>query len=435
MSESGDSILGAGNYSAVEDAIRDWWQANHNSAFDIRNPVVRLHEPTFGPEEISAVTKQMLTTRITMGEKVIQFEKNFCQALGHSHSVSNNSGSSANLLMLAALTNPVYKNGLCPGDEVILPALTWSTSLWPVLQCGLLPCFVDSDLDTLNINPIAIEQSIGPRTKAIMAVPIYGNPCDYDALRDICERHNLILIEDACESMGAKYKGQNVGQFGQVASFSFYYSHHITMGEGGICVTGDFELAELMRIIRAHGWVRHVEEREKWLSLYPGIDPKFLFVNQGYNLRITEPQAAMGLVQIPKLEAFVAARAANAEFYWKAFTRYSDFLDMHHTTKGGQHSWFGFAMVLKENAPFGRMEICNFLNEHGVETRPIIAGNLAKQPGTLLYPHRVGGSLKVADHVMDNGFSIGVHQGLSGEAKDYVVDIFAKFFKRYGVCS
>ena len=421
------------DFKAVEAAINNWWSNNHDTSFDPNNPVVRLHEPTFGPDEISAVTRQMLTTFVTMGEKVKKFEQLYCDTLGFSHGVSNNSGSSANLLMLSALTNPMYKNGLNPGDEVILPALTWSTSLWPIIQCGLIPCFVDSDLATLNISPEAIEEAIGPRTKAIMAVPVYGNPCDYDALLDICDRHNLILIEDGCESMGAKYRGKNVGSFGKVSSFSFYYSHHITTLEGGICVTEDFELAELMRIIRAHGWVRHVEDKKKWLDLYPEIDAKFLFVNEGYNLRITEPQAAMGLIQIPKLESFVKLRQSNAEFYQEKLERYSDVIQFHQSTKDADHSWFGFAMVLKDSAPFNRSDICNFMNDKGIETRPIIAGNLARQPGTLLYPHRVSGSLTAADHVMENGFSIGVHQSLTPQAKEYVISVFEEFFKEYGV--
>ncbi|WP_421781073.1 DegT/DnrJ/EryC1/StrS family aminotransferase [Kiloniella litopenaei] len=419
-------------FQEVENAIEKWWSQNHKPSFNPDEPKVKLHDPTFGPEEITAVTKQLLTTYVTMGEKVQEFEKLYCKQYGYTHGVSNNSGSSANLLMLAALTNPHYKGGLNPGDEVIIPALTWSTSLWPIIQNNLVPCFVDSDLDTLNISPNAIEEAIGPRTKAIMAVPVYGNPCDYDALLDICERHNLILIEDACESMGARYKGKSVGSFGKVSSFSFYYSHHITTLEGGICVTEDFELAELMRIIRAHGWVRHVEDRQKWLDLYPDIDPKFLFVNEGYNLRITEPQAAMGLIQVPKLDGFINARKSNAEFYQTNLGKYSEYLTFHKPTKQAEHSWFGYAMVIKETAPFSRTEICDFLNKKGIETRTIIAGNLARQPGTLLYPHRVSGSLAIADHVMTNGFSIGVHQGLESEAKKYVVSTFDEFFKSYG---
>ncbi|MGF1623371.1 MAG: DegT/DnrJ/EryC1/StrS family aminotransferase, partial [Alphaproteobacteria bacterium] len=330
------------SFRGVDSAIRAWWSENSAIGFDPAAPAVRLHEPTFGPEEVFAATRQMLTTQVTMGEQVLRFERAYCDALGFSHGVSNNSGSSANLLMLAALANPMCRDGLRGGDEVILPALTWSTSLWPIVQMGLTPVLVDSTLDTLNLDPEAVERAIGPRTRAIMAVPVYGNPCDYDALADICARRNLILIEDGCESMGARYKGRAVGSFGRVASFSFYYSHHITTLEGGICVTDDFELAELMRILRAHGWIRQVEDRERWTKLYPDIDPKFLFVNEGYNLRLTEPQAAIGLVQVPKLAGFVAARRRNAAFYQEMLAPYADLFTLQRTVDGGEHSWFGF---------------------------------------------------------------------------------------------
>ncbi len=415
------------SFSGVDAAIADWWAANADAGFDPANPVVRLHEPTFGPEEIAAATRQMLTTRVTMGDQVLRFERAYCDHFGYAHGVSNNSGSSANLLMLAALANPMCADGLRPGDEVILPALTWSTSLWPITQCGLTPVLVDSGLDTLNLDPEAVERAIGPRTRAIMAVPVYGNPCDYAALQDICDRHGLILIEDGCESMGASYLGRPVGSFGRVASFSFYYSHHMTTLEGGICVTGDHELAELMRILRAHGWVRQVENPERWTSAHPEIDPKFLFVNEGYNLRLTEPQAAIGLVQVPKLDGFVANRRENAAFYRKLFAGYADWFTPQTTPEGGTHSWFGFTLVIDPAAPFDRAEITSYLNRHGIETRPIIAGNLAKQPAMNLVPHRISGPLDTASHVMDRGFSIGVHQGLSEAALNHVADTMHAF--------
>ena len=415
------------SFHGVDAAINAWWAENADSGFDPAAPVVRLHEPTFGPEEVVAATRQMLTTRVTMGEQVVAFERAYCDHFGYAHGVSNNSGSSANLLMMAALANPMCTDGLRPGDEVIVPALTWSTSLWPIVQTGLTPVLVDSDAETLNLDPAAVEKAIGPRTRAILAVPVYGNPCDYDALQDICARHNLILIEDGCESMGATYKGRPVGSIGRVGSFSFYYSHHITTLEGGICVTDDFELAELMRIIRAHGWVRQVEDRERWTSKYPDIDPKFLFVNEGYNLRITEPQAAIGLVQVPKLDGFIAARRANAAFYQDMIADYADLFTGQRTVDGGEHSWFGFCMVINPTAPFDRADICDFLNARGIETRPIIAGNLAKQPGTQLFPHRVSGDLASASLIMDRGFSIGVHQGLCEAARAHVADAFRDF--------
>ena len=418
-----------GKYKKIEESISEYWNQNNNNKFDINNPVVRLHEPTFGAEEIIAFTKQMLTTKVTMGEKVREFEEKYVNAYGYKYGVSNNSGSSANLLMLSALTSSITKNNLKKGDEIILPALTWSTTVWPVIQCGLVPVYIDCQLDTFNMDPEKIEEAISSKTKAIFSVPIYGNPCDMDQILIICKKYNLILIEDCCESMGATYKEKSVCSFGRVGSFSFYYSHHITTLEGGICVTDDFELAEMMRIIRAHGWVRQVENKDKWIKKYPDFDPKFLFVNEGYNLRITEPQASMGLIQIDKLNNFIEKRTSNAKNYLDSLSKYSDFFSFQETTKNSKSSHFGFPLIVKENNIFNRDEICFYLNSNGIETRPIIAGNIARQPANSLFNHRISGELLNSDIIMDNGFSIGVHQSLCNDSMNYVKEVFSNFFK------
>lgn len=418
--------------SSIRGAIENWWQANEEPVFDPANPKVRLHHPTFGPDEIMAFTAQMLTTHVTMGPRVEAFEKAFCDTLGYHTGVSNNSGSSANLLMLAALTTPIYEDRLQLGDEVILPALTWSTSLWPVIQRGLKPVFVDSDPDTLNINPEAIEAAIGPKTRAVMSVPVYGNPCDMDAIMDVCNRRGLMLIEDCCESMGATYKGKPVGAFGKVGSFSFYFSHHITTLEGGICLTEDDQLADVMRIVRAHGWTRGVKNQEKWTAQGPEYDKRFTFVGEGYNLRLTEPQAAMGLVQLEKLDGFVKARRKNAETIKSAIRQFADVLTPQVETEGAEHSWFGLPLIVSEKAPFSRDEICSALNAAGVETRPIIAGNLVRHPGTQLFDHRLGGPLTGADIVMDRGFALPCHQSLTGEARTYMTDKICDFVESKG---
>ena len=418
-----------GKYKKIEESISEYWNQNNNNKFDINNPVVRLHEPTFGAEEIIAFTKQMLTTNVTMGEKVREFEEKYVNAYGYKYGVSNNSGSSANLLMLSALTSAITKNNLKKGDEIILPALTWPTTVWPVIQCGLVPVYIDCQLDTFNMDPEKIEEAISSKTKAIFSVPVYGNPCDMDQILIICKKYNLMLIEDCCESMGATYKEKSVGSFGRVGSFSFYYSHHITTLEGGICVTDDFELAEMMRIIRAHGWVRQVENKDKWIEKYPDFDPKFLFVNEGYNLRITEPQASMGLIQIDKLNNFIEKRTSNANNYLDSLSKYLDFFSFQETTKDSKSSHFGFPLIVKENNIFNRDEICFYLNRNGIETRPIIAGNIARQPANSLFKHRISGELLNSDIIMDNGFSIGVHQSLCNDSMNYVKEVFSNFFK------
>lgn len=415
------------NKQKLEDAIRLCWNENINNDFNIDKPIVRLHEPTFNADEIIAFTNQMLTTNVTMGEKVKEFEKKYCSKYSYAHGVSNNSGSSANLLMLSVLTSDLTKNNLKKGDEIILPALTWSTTVWPVIQMGLVPVYVDCDVNTFNMDSNKIEEAISNKTRAIFSVPIYGNPCEMDDILSICKKHNLMLIEDCCESMGAKYKDKYVGSFGRVASFSFYYSHHITTLEGGICVTNDFDLSEMMRIVRAHGWVRQVEDRKKWTNLYKDFDPKFLFVNDGYNLRITEPQAAMGMLQIDKIDGFIKSRQENAAKYSNKLDHLKDFFSFQVSTKDAENSHFGFPLVLKNKKYFDRDEICNFLNKNGIETRPIIAGNLARQPANNLFEHRISGNLKNSDFIMDYGFSVGVHQSLSDDSINYVVDKIIEF--------
>jgi len=415
------------NKENLENAIKKCWDDNQNNEFNINKPIVRLHEPTFNADEIIAFTNQMLTTKVTMGEKVTEFEKKYCNKYSYSHGVSNNSGSSANLLMLSVLTSQLTRDNLNKGDEIILPALTWSTTVWPVIQMGLVPVYVDCDLNTFNMDSNKIEDAISDKTRAIFSVPIYGNPCEMDDIISICKKYNLMLIEDCCESMGAKFRNKYVGSFGRVASFSFYYSHHITTLEGGICVTDDYDLSEMMRIVRAHGWVRQVENKEKWTNLYEDFDPKFLFVNDGYNLRITEPQAAMGLLQIDKIDDFIKARQGNAKKYLTDLESLSDFFTFQVTTKNSENTHFGFPMILKNDKFFNRNEICSFLNKNGIETRPIIAGNLARQPANKLFEHRISGVLNNSDHIMDNGFSVGVHQSLSNDAIYYVTGKIKEF--------
>ena len=416
----------------VHESVAAYCEARHDFAFDEKNPIVRLHEPTFGADEINAALDCMLTTRVTMGAKVKQFERAFADHYGWGHGIVSNSGSSANLLAIAALANPETPDGLKPGDEVIVPALSWSTTVWPLIQCGLVPVIVDIDPKTFNIDPNEIEAAIGPKTRGAMIVPVYGNPCAMDAIVDICRRRNLILIEDCCEALDAFYDGKPVGKFGRVATFSFYYSHHMTTLEGGITVTDDFELAEMMRILRAHGWIREVEDRERWMKRYPDIHPRFLFVNLGYNLRATELQGAMGLVQLPKLGGYVQTRRENAAWFRRALSQYGDFFDFQDETPKGKHTWFGFAVKVRDTAPFKIGELTAALDAANIETRPIICGNIARQPAMKLYSHRVHGSLTNATDVMEHAFSFGNHQAIDAKARNYVVDTIRQFLRQRG---
>jgi CDP-6-deoxy-D-xylo-4-hexulose-3-dehydrase len=417
---------------AVRASVEAYCAGTQNYEFDPAKPIVRLHEPTFGADEINAALECMLTTHVTMGPKVKAFEREFADKHGWRHGVMVNSGSSANLLAVAAIANAQTRDALKPGDEVIVPALSWSTTVWPLIQLGLVPVIADLDPKTLNIDPNEIERAIGPKTRGVMIVPVYGNPCDMDAIIDICRRRNLVLIEDSCEALGASYDDKPVGKFGRVATFSFYYSHHITTLEGGICVTDDDELAETMRILRAHGWVREVEDKQRWLSRYPDIDPKFLFVNVGYNLRATEPQGAMGSVQLKKLDRFVEMRRASAAAYRSALQRFGNHFAFQEETPKGRHSWFGFSLIVREGAAFGARDLMAALGRANIETRPIIAGNIARQPALKHYAHRTVGDLGHSTAVMQRGFSFGNHQAIDDAARAYVVEHVAKFVNERG---
>ena len=424
-----DVDLADGNLIALHNYIEKYCASHHHFGFNPKNPVVRLHEPTFSAPEIIAAVDVLLSTKVTMGPKVKLFEKLFSEMHGFGHGVSNNSGSSANLLAIAALSNSQTEGCLSPGDEVIVPALSWSTTVWPLVQHNLIPVVVDVDPVTFNIDPREVEKAIGPKTRAIMPVHVYGNPCDMNAILSLCKKHNLILIEDCCEALGASYEGAPVGKFGKVGTFSFYFSHHMTTLEGGITVTDDFEIAEMIRVLRAHGWTRELENKEKYTKQFPEIDPRFLFINQGYNLRITEVQAAFGLVQLPKLNDFVNIRRRNTAGWHEILAKWSKFFDFQQETPNSKSSCFGFPLVLKDSSLFSVAEITQFLNSQHIETRPIICGNIAAQPAMKLFEHRVYGDMRHSNKIMKHGFSFGNHHALDASALDYVEQKIGEFLQ------
>lgn len=412
-------------------AVNEYCDANHNFTFDAKNPIIRLHEPTFGAEEINAFLEPMLTTHVTMGKEVRKFEEQYAKEFGHKYGVFNNSGSSANLLAVSAIKNPATTNPLKDGDEVIVPSLSWSTTVWPLIQHNLIPVMVDCDPKSFNFDLNKLEAAITPKTRAIMLVHVYGNPCDMDELMAIAKKHNLQIIEDSCESMGAYYKNKAVGTFGRVATFSFYFSHHITTLEGGICVTDDFELAETMRIMRAHGWTREADEHKKYVEKYPDIDPRFIFVNLGYNLRATECQARMGQVQLPKLAGFVDTRRKNVALYAAKLAKYSDIFNFQEENKDSRSSWFGFSIILKPNCKFKVKEISDYLKSKNIENRPVIAGNIGNHPVMKMYAHRMSGDQSASNNIMKNAFALGCHQHMNEEAIDYVCSHIDQFIANY----
>lgn len=411
----------------IKSNIKKYCDKYINTTFDANKPIVRLHEPTVNADEIFAATENLLSTYTTMGKQVRAFEEQYAQFCRANYAVMSNSGSSANLLAVAALSNPAIQNQLKPGDEVIVSALSWSTTIWPLIQYQLVPVIVDCDLNNLNIDIAKLEKAITPKTRAIKLVHVYGNPCDMKAIMDLVKKHNLILIEDCCEAMGASYDNKSVGTFGSIGTFSTFFSHHISTLEGGISITNDFDLTEMMRILRAHGWSREADEHQKYVAQYPDIDPRFIFINLGYNLRPTEMNAVMGQIQLTKLNSFIEERRKAAAYYLNHLKQYTKYFLFQQEEANAKHVWFGFPIILKENAPFSLKEITQFLQKYGIETRPIIAGNIARHPALEMYTHRIGSDLSCADYIMKNGFAIACHQAVNNDAREYVIKIMDKF--------
>ena len=377
-----------------------------------KSDICRLHESTLTHDEIYAATKSLLSGKITMGSTVKSFEDAYAKKYGFKYAVMVNSGSSANLLAISALCSPHTKNKLKKGDEVIVPSLSWSTTVWPLVQNGLVPVVADVNPKTLNIDPSNLQKLISKKTKAVMIVPVYGNPCDMRQIIKFVKKNKLTLIEDTCESMNAYYGKKPLGSFGRVATFSTYFSHHISTLEGGFCVTNDKKLYETMIIQRSHGWLRDIKDLKNWKKFINFYDKRFVFVDTGYNLRATELQASIGLLQLKKLNKFVNKRISNAKWLMRNLKdQIGHNVRFQETQTNGKHSYFGFIIILRENCKLKVPQIRKTLSKNNVESRPIICGDICKQPAFKYIKHRTGNN-KAARYIMDRAFSVGIHQSL-----------------------
>lgn len=368
-------------------------------------PAISLASSSWDSKETEALKTVIESGDFSMGRRVEEFEIQFAKRFGSEYAVMVNSGSSANLLMVAAL---FYKscNPLKPGDEVVVPAVSWSTTYFPLHQYGLKLVFVDIDIETLNYDLDALQRAISDRTRLIVAVNLLGNPNDFDRLNAIIQGRNVSLIEDNCESMGATYGGRYTGTFGLMGSFSTYYSHHISTMEGGVIVTDDEEIYHLLLSLRSHGWTRHLpkENRVTGTKSADPFDESFKFVLPGYNVRPIEMMGALGLSQLDKFQTLLNHRVANAQ-------KVQDILGSHPKIllqkEIGSSSWFGFSLVLKPGSGITRADLRRRLHDLSIECRPIVAGNFLNQPVCKFLNYSVSGSLKNADYVDSNGLFIG----------------------------
>src|SRR5467141_497963 len=340
----------------IRPLIRDHFK-NQKKEFVPGKTRIPLNIPTYNSEEVEEALESLLSTWVTMGAKVRKFEEAYAEYNGSKHAVMVNSGSSANLLALSVLTNPILKDPVSKGSEIITPAVTWATTVYPISDVGCTPVLVDVDPKTFNIIPDEIEKAITDKTRAIMTVHLLGGPCQIERIKKIADIHDLYLIEDSCETTGGEVHGKKTGSFGDLGTFSFFLSHHISTIEGGIVVTDDDQLYEYLKAMRAFGWVRDLKEKENYSSANKGIDPRFLFITHGYNLRPTEIQGAFGIHQIRKLDSFINQRRENAAYWTKKLSDYGDQLMLPSELANIKHVYFGYPLTVRSDAGFHRAEL------------------------------------------------------------------------------
>ena len=394
----------------------------------------------YDEKEIISLVDAALEFWLTSGRFTREFENNFCRFLKVKHTLLVNSGSSANLLAIASLTSPeLGKKRLIPGDEVITTAVAFPTTVNPIVQNQLVPVFLDVELPTYNINPKELEMAITKKTKAIFLAHTLGNPFDIDTIMKITKKYNLFLIEDACDALSSKYRGKFTGTFGDIGTFSFYPAHHITMGEGGALVTNNDKLKIIIQSFRDWGracWCEPGKDntcgkRFKWkLGKLPyGYDHKYMYSHLGYNLKITDLQAAIGVEQLKKLPQFMEIRQNNFNLLYSGLKKYQKFIILPKATPFSHPSWFGFLISVKKNSSFTKNDLVEYLEKNNIATRMLFAGNITKQPAYKNVKYRIVGSLRNTDFIMQNTFWIGVYPGINKEKIGYILEKFDNFFK------
>lgn len=383
----------------------------------------KLSDNTWDENELSAIDRVVKSGFYTMGKEVEVYEKEFAKKMGSKYAVMSNSGSSANLLMIAALC---YSKKLILGDEVIVPAVSWSTTYFPIAQYGLRLKFVDINYNTLNMDLEELKKAISDKTKAIMCVNLLGNSNEYNEIRKICEEKEIYLLEDNCESLGGEYLGQKLGTIGLLGTFSTFYSHHLCTMEGGVTVTDSEELYHYMLSIRAHGWTRNLPKTSK---IYKKRDDEFYesfnFIMPGYNLRPLEIEAAIGQEQLKKMDDIIKMRRENARYFAKKMEDVREFYNIQEEC--GKSSWFGFAVILKNKLSGTRGRLIKLLRDNNVEVRPIVTGNFTRNTAISYLDYEVSGKLINADIIHENGFFVGNHCKNNSNQ----IDLFIKLIKEH----
>jgi CDP-6-deoxy-D-xylo-4-hexulose-3-dehydrase len=396
----------------------------------------------YNEKELVNLVDSSLDFWLTAGRYVSKFEAAFAKKVGQKYCSLANSGSSANLLAVSALTSRALKRRLHEGDEIITAAAGFPTTVNPIFQCGLTPVFIDVEIGTYNVNPRVVEEAISDKTKAIFLAHTLGNPFDVEYIAKVSAERGIWLIEDCCDALCTTFNGRNVGTFGDISTYSFYPAHHITTGEGGAVLTNDPLLRKEINSFRdwgrdcycAPGFDGTCGKRFNWQlgDLPLGYDHKYIYSNIGYNLKALEMQAAIGLAQLEKLDSFVEKRRDNYSFLMKNLSKYRNWLILPQTHSKARVSPFGFPLTVRPDAGFTRTELVIFLEERGISTRMLFGGNLTRQPAYAGKKYRIHGSLENSDVIMNNSFWLGVYPGITNEMMAFVVEKFEEFFLKYG---
>jgi CDP-6-deoxy-D-xylo-4-hexulose-3-dehydrase len=428
----------------IEDLVTQYYEAAHS-----RRPFVpgedRVHYGgrVYDAQELNAAVGAALDFWLTAGPRAEQFEDQLASFLGLDHALAVNSGSSANLLAVAALRSRRLERRLEPGDEVITSAVAFPTTVAPIVQNNLVPVFVDCRLGDYNLDPGQLESALSDRTRALLVAHTLGNPVDMEPLVAFAREHDLYVIEDACDSLGSTYGGRLVGTFGDLATFSFYPAHHITTGEGGAVAASELRLARIVQSLRDWGRDCHCRHdsppegacgrRFEWPI--PGMDEpydhRYLYVEIGYNLKMTDLQAAIGLAQLQKLSGFIAARRQNFETIYEGLRPYEESLLLPSWSEAARPAWFAFPITVRPDAPFSRQDITRFLERRQVETRYLFAGNILRQPGFKDMKCRAVGELPNSDVVAKSTFFVGVFPGLDEPRIAHMLESFSNFIGGY----
>tara|TARA_Y100001970_G_scaffold234020_1_gene292084 strand:- start:12458 stop:13720 length:1263 start_codon:yes stop_codon:yes gene_type:complete len=378
-----------------------------------------LLENALSSNDLASGIKVIASGQLTMSKKTEEFEKYFAKKIGSKFAVMVNSGSSANLLATFAACNPLRKNRFNKGDEALIPSVCWPTSLWPLVQAGLKPVFVDVDKETLNVNSESLIKKITKKTKVIMLVHVLGNSTKIEKIIKIAKRKKIIIIEDTCESLGSTYNNKNLGTFGDFGTYSFFYSHQITSGEGGMIVCNNIDDYELLKTMRSHGWSRGLKNQKKIENQNKNLDPRFIFINSGFNLRPLDITAAIGFNQFKRLKSFIKIRNMNCKKIinsLKKSKKWDQQFSFFKINSKVKPSFFGFPVLLNKRYIGKRKKYLKLLDRLGVETRPIISGNFLNQPAVKLFKlKKIKSKFPQAQEVENLGFFIGLHTKLLSE--------------------